>query len=43
MAFQVYDTLRGGKMSGGPGFFYPPTVLMGPPHGCKLMKEEQSA
>lgn len=32
--------LRGGKLATGPGFFYPPTVLMGPPHGCKLMKEE---
>jgi len=32
--------LRGGEMPDGPGFFYPPTVLLGPPEDCRLMREE---
>jgi acyl-CoA reductase-like NAD-dependent aldehyde dehydrogenase len=32
--------LRGGKIPEGPGFFYPPTVLLGPPGECRLMREE---
>jgi len=32
--------LRGGVMPEGPGFFYPPTVLLEPPADCRLMREE---
>jgi acyl-CoA reductase-like NAD-dependent aldehyde dehydrogenase len=32
--------LRGGEIPEGPGYFYPPTVLLGPPEGCRLMREE---
>jgi acyl-CoA reductase-like NAD-dependent aldehyde dehydrogenase len=32
--------LRGGVLPDGPGFFYPPTVLMGPPSDCSLMRDE---
>jgi succinate-semialdehyde dehydrogenase/glutarate-semialdehyde dehydrogenase len=32
--------LRGGKIPDGPGFFYPPTVLLEPPHDCALLQEE---
>jgi succinate-semialdehyde dehydrogenase/glutarate-semialdehyde dehydrogenase len=32
--------LRGGKIPNGPGFFYPPTVLLGPRPECRLMREE---
>jgi len=32
--------LRGGEMPEGSGFFYPPTVLLGPPEDCRLMREE---
>ena len=32
--------LRGGVMPSGPGFFYPPTVLLEPPNDCSLMREE---
>lgn len=32
--------VRGGKPTEGPGFFYPPTVLLGPPPDCRLMREE---
>jgi len=32
--------LRGGVMPAGGGFFYPPTVLLKPPHDCGLMQEE---
>lgn len=32
--------LRGGRMPEGPGFFYPPTVVLGPPQDSWLLKEE---
>lgn len=32
--------LRGGTVPKGPGYFYPPTVVMGAPAGCRLMREE---
>jgi acyl-CoA reductase-like NAD-dependent aldehyde dehydrogenase len=32
--------LRGGVLPDGPGYFYPPTVLIDPPPGCTLMREE---
>jgi acyl-CoA reductase-like NAD-dependent aldehyde dehydrogenase len=32
--------MRGGVLPVGPGFFYPPTVLLDPPPDCRLMKEE---
>jgi len=32
--------LRGGQPADGPGFFYPPTVLLDPPEGCRLLQEE---
>jgi acyl-CoA reductase-like NAD-dependent aldehyde dehydrogenase len=32
--------LRGGTLPDGDGFFYPPTVLLGPPNDCRLMREE---
>lgn len=32
--------LRGGIVPPGPGFFYPPTVVFGPPADCRLMREE---
>jgi acyl-CoA reductase-like NAD-dependent aldehyde dehydrogenase len=32
--------VRGGELPNGPGFFYPPTVLLGPPPDCSLMREE---
>ncbi len=32
--------LRGGKIPEGPGFFYPPTVLLEPPTDCGLLQEE---
>jgi acyl-CoA reductase-like NAD-dependent aldehyde dehydrogenase len=32
--------LRGGAPAEGPGFFYPPTVLLGPPADSRLMREE---
>lgn len=32
--------LRGGTVPEGPGFFYPPTVLLDPPRDCRLMREE---
>ena len=32
--------LRGGTLPDGEGFFYPPTVLLGPPNDCELMREE---
>jgi succinate-semialdehyde dehydrogenase/glutarate-semialdehyde dehydrogenase len=32
--------LRGGILPDGPGFYYPPTVLLDPPPDCKLMREE---
>jgi acyl-CoA reductase-like NAD-dependent aldehyde dehydrogenase len=32
--------MRGGKLPDGPGFFYPPTVLLGAPGECRLMREE---
>jgi len=32
--------LRGGEIPPGPGFFYPPTVVQGPPEDCRLMREE---
>ena len=32
--------LRGGKIPEGPGFFYPPTVLLAPPTRCRLMLRE---
>lgn len=32
--------LRGGQPHDGPGFFYPPTVLLDPPEGCRLLQEE---
>jgi len=32
--------VRGGEIPDGPGFFYPPTVLLDPPSDCPLMQEE---
>jgi len=32
--------LRGGQLPDGPGFFYPPTVVLDPPEGCRLLREE---
>jgi acyl-CoA reductase-like NAD-dependent aldehyde dehydrogenase len=32
--------LRGGQIPEGPGFFYPPTVVLDPPEGCRLLQEE---
>ena len=32
--------LRGGVKIEGPGFYYPPTVLLDPPNDCALMREE---
>jgi acyl-CoA reductase-like NAD-dependent aldehyde dehydrogenase len=32
--------LRGGQIPDGPGFFYPPTVVLDPPDGCRLLQEE---
>ena len=32
--------LRAGSIPAGAGFFYPPTVLLGPPADCRLMREE---
>jgi acyl-CoA reductase-like NAD-dependent aldehyde dehydrogenase len=32
--------LRGGEIPEGPGYFYPPTVLLGPPESCRVMREE---
>jgi acyl-CoA reductase-like NAD-dependent aldehyde dehydrogenase len=32
--------VRGGRLPEGPGFFYPPTVLLGPPPDCSLVREE---
>ena len=32
--------VRGGQIPGGPGFFYPPTVVLEPPAGCRLLREE---
>ena len=32
--------LRGGVLPEGPGYFYPPTVVMNPPNDCTLMREE---
>ena len=32
--------LRGGQLPEGPGFFYPPTVVLDPPEGCRLLQEE---
>lgn len=32
--------LRGGQVPDGPGFFYPPTVVLDPPDGCRLLQEE---
>ena len=32
--------LRGGVKIEGPGFFYPPTVLLDPPRDCTLLREE---
>lgn len=32
--------LRGGQVPDGPGFFYPPTVVLDPPEGCRLVQEE---
>jgi len=32
--------LRGGEISEGPGFYYPPTVLLNPPPDCQLLREE---
>ena len=32
--------LRGGETPDGPGFFYPPTVVYGPPNDCWLLREE---
>ncbi len=33
---------RGGQIPAGPGFFYPPTVVLDPPEGCRLLQEETS-
>jgi succinate-semialdehyde dehydrogenase/glutarate-semialdehyde dehydrogenase len=32
--------LRGGQIPEGPGWFYPPTVVLDPPEGCRLLQEE---
>jgi len=32
--------VRGGVMPDGPGFYYPPTILLDPPADCRLMREE---
>jgi len=32
--------LRGGQLPEGPGFFYPPTVVLDPPEGCRLLQDE---
>ena len=32
--------LRGGQLPDGAGFFYPPTVVLDPPAGCRLLQEE---
>lgn len=32
--------MRGGTVPEGPGFYYPPTVLLDPPLDCRLMTEE---
>lgn len=32
--------LRGGEIPSGPGFYYPPTVLLNPPSTCRMMREE---
>jgi succinate-semialdehyde dehydrogenase/glutarate-semialdehyde dehydrogenase len=32
--------LKGGILPDGPGYFYPPTVLLGPTNECRLMREE---
>ncbi|MCP3982051.1 MAG: aldehyde dehydrogenase family protein [bacterium] len=32
--------LRGGVVPEGPGNFYPPTVILGPPQDCALIREE---
>jgi acyl-CoA reductase-like NAD-dependent aldehyde dehydrogenase len=32
--------LLGGTLVPGPGFFYPPTVLLEPPPGCRILREE---
>jgi succinate-semialdehyde dehydrogenase/glutarate-semialdehyde dehydrogenase len=32
--------LRGGQPLEGPGFFYPPTVVLDPPEGSRLLQEE---
>jgi len=32
--------VRGGAIPDGPGFFYPPTVLLNPPEACRLMRIE---
>ncbi|NIM01925.1 MAG: aldehyde dehydrogenase family protein [Acidobacteria bacterium] len=32
--------LRGGVKIEGPGYYYPPTVLLDPPNDCPLMREE---
>jgi acyl-CoA reductase-like NAD-dependent aldehyde dehydrogenase len=32
--------VRGGRIPDGPGFFYPPTVVLDPPPDCRLMQEE---
>jgi succinate-semialdehyde dehydrogenase/glutarate-semialdehyde dehydrogenase len=32
--------MRGGQPVEGPGYFYPPTVLLDPPEGCRLLQEE---
>jgi succinate-semialdehyde dehydrogenase / glutarate-semialdehyde dehydrogenase len=32
--------LRGGRIPEGPGYYYPPTVVLDPPLDCRLMTEE---
>jgi succinate-semialdehyde dehydrogenase/glutarate-semialdehyde dehydrogenase len=32
--------IRGGTIPDGPGYYYPPTVLLDPPADCRLMREE---
>jgi acyl-CoA reductase-like NAD-dependent aldehyde dehydrogenase len=32
--------LRGGQIPEGAGFFYPPTVVLDPPGGCRLLQDE---
>ncbi len=32
--------LRGGTIPEGPGFYYPPTVVLDPPMDCRLMRDE---